>query len=50
MDGKIFAGFIVLMLRTYLLQKIKGNHKTKNMTIEKALLELKKIKVVQMEG
>jgi transposase len=45
-DGKVFIGFLALILRSYLMKKVKGYKETKNLTIEKVLLELRKIKVV----
>jgi len=47
-DGKVFIGFLALILRSWMLRKIKGNPDTGKMTFEKVLLELRKIKVVTM--
>lgn len=38
-----------LILRSYLLRKLKDDQKTKHLTLEKVLLELRKIKVVTFE-
>lgn len=46
MDGKIFTGFIALIIRSYILTKIKNNDETKKFTFEKILIELRKIKVI----
>jgi transposase len=48
-DGKMFVGFLALILRSYLLRKLKDDQKTKHLTLEKVLLELRKIKVVTFE-
>ena len=48
-DGKVFVGFIALILRAHLLGKIKGAKSTKQLTLEKVILELKKIQVVTYE-
>jgi transposase len=47
-DGKVFVGFLALILRTYLLGKVKAQTETKRFTLDKVLLELKKIKTVTM--
>jgi transposase len=47
-EGKIFVGFLALIMRSYILSKIKASKATERYTIEKALLELKKIKVIDM--
>jgi transposase len=47
-DGKVFVGFLALILRSYLMRKVKGDKDTKNLTIGKVLLELRKIKVVTL--
>jgi len=49
-NGKIFMGFIALILRSHLLNCIKANPETKKMTLGKALAELRKIKVVTVNG
>jgi transposase len=49
MDGKVFVGFIALIIRSYLLTKIKRKEETKKLTLEKILIELRKIKVVTFE-
>ena len=48
-EGKVFVGFIALILRSHLLRKIKENVQIKNLTLDKALRELRKIKSVIFE-
>jgi transposase len=48
MEGKIFVGFIALILRTYMKGLIKKNDDLKKVTFEKMLIELNKIKSVTM--
>jgi len=45
-DGKMFVGFIALILRSYMQRLMQNNNETKHMTFEKILIELKKIKSV----
>ena len=45
-EGKIFVGFLALILRSHMLNLIKRNETTKQYTFEKVLIELKKIKSV----
>ena len=47
-EGKVFVGFLALILRTCLLGKVKAQTETKRFTLNKVLLELKKIKTVTM--
>ncbi|GHV38561.1 hypothetical protein FACS1894187_17510 [Synergistales bacterium] len=47
-DGKVFVGFLALILRSCLLKKVKAQTETKRMTLDKVLIELKKIKVITM--
>jgi transposase len=47
-EGKIFVGFIALILRSMLLSKTREKSETKKQPIEKILLELKKIKVITL--
>jgi len=49
MNGKVFVGFLALILRSYLLCKIKGNQDTKQITLEKVLMEFRKIKAITFE-
>ena len=42
-EGKMFIGFIALILRSYMCRLLKQDSKTKHLTFEKAMLELKKI-------
>ena len=48
MEGKLFVAFIALITRTALFGKIKSDKETKKLTIEKVLIELKKIKVTTL--
>jgi len=50
MDGKMFVGFIALILRTYMKHLIKKNNDLNKLTFEKILIELKKIKTVTMSN
>ena len=45
-EGKIFIGFLALILRSHMLNLIKRNEATKKYTFEKVMIELKKIKSV----
>jgi len=47
-QGKMFVGFLSLILRSVMLRKIKENVQTKHLTFEKILIELKKIKAVSL--
>ena len=47
-EGKVFVGFLALILRTCLLGKVKAQTDTRRLTLDKVLLELKKIKTVIM--
>jgi transposase len=47
-QGKMFVGFISLILRSDMLRKVKGNIKTKHLTFDKILIELRKIKTVTL--
>jgi transposase len=47
-DGKIFVGFLALILRSCLLSKVKAQAETERMTLNKILIELKKIKIITM--
>jgi transposase len=47
-EGKTFVGFLALILRSCLLNKIRSQADSKKMTMNKVLIELKKIKVVTM--
>ncbi|MDR1840960.1 MAG: hypothetical protein LBQ86_03445 [Holophagales bacterium] len=50
MDGKVFVGFLALVMRSYMLKKAKESQATKHLTLEKILLELRKIKAVTYNG
>jgi len=47
-EGKMFVGFLALILRSYMLRVIKGDPQTKHLTFDKVLIELKKIKSVTL--
>jgi transposase len=47
-EGKIFIGFIALIIRSNMLYRLKNNETTKKLTFEKILIELRKIKAVIM--
>jgi transposase len=48
-DGKLFVGFIALILRSCLLGRLKASPDTKTMVLEKALIELRKIRAITHE-
>jgi len=45
-DGKVFVGFLALALRSQMMKRLKESGALKGLTLEKALLELRKIKAV----
>lgn len=45
-DGKAFVGFIALILRSCMLNLLQQNKATENMTLTKALLELRKLRYI----
>jgi len=45
-DGKVFVGFLSLALRSHMMKKLKECKTLKRLTLEKIMLELKKIKSV----
>ena len=47
-EGKLFIGFLALILRSYMQRILKGDPKTKHLTFEKVLIELRKIKSVTL--
>jgi transposase len=47
-EGKVFVGFLALVVRSYLLSHVKAKPETKDLTLNKVLIELKKIKVITM--
>ena len=49
-EGKIFVGFLALILRSYMLNVIKNNEATKHLTFEKVMIELKKIRFATYEN
>jgi hypothetical protein len=44
-DGKIFTGFLALIIRAVALHRLKDDKRTEGVTFEKALRELRKIKL-----
>ena len=48
MEGKMFVGFIALVLRCYMMNMLKSDPLTKKLTFNKVLIELKKIKSITM--
>ena len=48
MEGKLFVGFLALILRSDMLHKIKSNDHTKDLTFGKIIIELRKIKSVTL--
>jgi transposase len=50
MEGKMFVGFLALILRTCMLRKVKGNPLTRHLTLDKVLVELRKIRAVSLTG
>jgi transposase len=49
-EGKLFVGFLALILRTHILRTIKNDKQTKDFTFEKVMIELRKIKSVLMSN
>jgi len=47
-EGKLFIGFLALILRSYMRRIIKKTPQTKQLTFEKILIELRKIKLVTL--
>jgi transposase len=43
-EGKAFVGFLALIIRSYIMRKTKGDENTRRLTVQKVLMELKKIK------
>jgi len=48
-EGKLFVAFIGLILRSVLLQAIKGNGSTKRLTLKKVIRELEKIQQINLK-
>jgi transposase len=48
MEGKMFVGFIALIMQSYIRRILKNDSQTKQLTFEKVLRELRKIKAVVM--
>ena len=47
-DGKMFVGFLALILRTQMLKALKSNDLTQKLTFDKMLIELKKMKTLRL--
>ena len=48
-DGKLFVAFIGLILRSVLIQGIKGNEATRGLTMKKVVRELDKIQQIRLK-
>jgi transposase len=48
LEGKVFVGFLALVLRSYVCRVLRGSVEVKHLTFEKVLLELEKIRVVTL--
>jgi len=48
LEGKLFVGFLALILRSYMGYLLKSDPLTRGLTFDKVLLELEKIRVVTM--
>ena len=49
-QGKVFVSFLSLIVRAYLLRKLKDYMRQNGLTLKKILLELDKIKTIQYPG
>jgi transposase len=49
-EGKLFVGFLALILRSHILKTIKNDPQTKDFTFEKVMIELRKIKAVMVSN
>jgi transposase len=49
-EGKVFVGFLALILRSHILKTIKNDSDTKDLTFDQVMLELRKIKAVMMSN
>ena len=49
-EGKIFVSFLALIVRAYLLKKLKDYMQKNNLTLHSILLELDKMKTIQYPG
>lgn len=49
-EGKLFVGFIALIIKSYIEYKLKDYFSENNSTVEKVLRELQKIKVVKINN
>lgn len=47
-EGKLFTGFIALIIKSYIELKLKNYFTQNNSTVEKVFRELKKIKIIRM--
>lgn len=48
-DGKLFVAFLGLILRSVLMQAIKGNEETQRLTMKKVVRELDKIQQIRLK-
>ena len=49
-QGKVFVSFLSLIVRSYLLKRLKDYMQKNGLTLRKILLELDKIKTIQYPG
>lgn len=49
-EGKLFVGFLALILRSHILMAIKNNKQIKHFTFDKVMIELRKIKSITMSN
>ena len=48
LEGKVFVGFLALILRSYVCRVLWGSVEVKHLSFEKVLLELEKIRVITL--
>jgi transposase len=48
LEGKVFVGFLALVLRSYMQRVLRVNVATKGLSFDKVLLELEKVRVVTL--
>ena len=49
LEGKVFVGFLSLVLRSHMAYVLRSCVETKHLTFEKVLLELEKIRAVTLD-
>jgi len=49
-DGKMFVGFLALILRTCMLSILRNTPDTKKFTFEKILIELTKMRIIRTQS